>query len=428
MNIYRNPKRESWKTLVERPSMEAARLEQAVAEIIADVRASGDEALRRFTERFDKVKFESIEVSEAEFAAAEASVPDELKVAIGVAKANIEKFHIAQREATQVVETMPGVECWRKSVAIDKVGLYIPAGSAPLFSTVMMLAIPARIAGCAKIIACSAPGPDGTVNPVTLYTARLCGVTRFFKVGGAQAVAAMALGTESVPKVDKIFGPGNQYVTEAKMQVSKSVAAIDMPAGPSEVAILADETCFPSFVAADLLSQAEHGPDSQVVLVTFDEAIVEAVRTEVARQLVNLPRRTVAEKALENSRAIVFSNRTDAIEFLNEYAAEHLIIATDDAEQVADRIRNAGSVFIGNYSCESAGDYASGTNHTLPTGGWAKSYSGVSLDSFVKKITFQRITADGIRRIGPAIELMAAAEQLEAHKMAVTLRLEEVGR
>ena len=428
MNIYRNPTRDAWKTLVERPSLEAAALEQTVAEIIADVRASGDEALRRFTERFDGVTLKAIEVSEAEFAAAEASVPDELKDAIGIAKANIEKFHLAQREERQVVETMPGVECWRNSVAIEKVGLYIPAGSAPLFSTVLMLAIPAKIAGCEEIVACSAPGPDGSVNAVTLYAARLCGVTRFFKAGGAQAVAAMALGTESVPKVDKIFGPGNQYVTEAKMQVSKSGTAIDMPAGPSEVAILADETCVPAFVAADLLSQAEHGPDSQVVLVTFDEEIVGKVKSEIERQLVDLPRRAVAEKALDNSRVLVFANRSDAVDFLNEYAAEHLILAIGDAEELAGQIRNAGSVFIGNYSCESAGDYASGTNHTLPTAGWAKSYSGVSLDSFVKKITFQRITADGIRRIGPAIEIMAAAEQLEAHRMAVTLRLEEVGR
>ncbi len=409
-----------------RPAIDNTFLERTVANILKDVKAHGDEALKHCARQFDKVELDEFLVSSEEFAEADAQVSRELKDAIAIAKANIEKFHAAQTEEPEVIETTTGVFCWRKSVAIEKVGLYVPAGTAPLFSTVLMLAIPAKLAGCAEIVVCSPPDTNGKVNPVTLYAAGLCGATKVFKIGGAQAVGAMAFGTKTVPKVSKIFGPGNQFVTEAKQQITKHGVAIDMPAGPSEVAILADETSVPAFVAADLLSQAEHGVDSQVLLVTTSEKVIEETLIELDKQLAVLPRKNIATKAIENSKAILVETEEIALELLNEYAAEHLIIATENADEVAEKIVNAGSVFIGNYSCESAGDYASGTNHTLPTNGYAKSYSGVSLDSFVRKITFQKLTADGIKNLGRAVECMAEAEELQAHKNAITVRLEEL--
>ncbi|MBS1793113.1 MAG: histidinol dehydrogenase [Acidobacteria bacterium] len=426
MKVIRYPKKEDWSALLTRPALDARSLERDVARILEDVRDRGDAALRHYARLFDRVAPDDFLVGEAEFAAAEARVSDELKDAIRLAKANIERFHAAQRDQPEVVETMPGVFCWRKSVPIEKVGLYVPAGTAPLFSTVLMLAAPARLAGCREIVVCSPPAADGRVDDVTLFAARLCGATRVFKLGGAQAIGALCFGTETVPRVDKIFGPGNQYVTEAKQQAAKTGVAIDLPAGPSEVAVLADETGVPAFIAADLLSQAEHGVDSQVLLVTTSEAILDATLTELDRQLAVLPRRAIAAAALENSKAILVESTGAALELLNEYAAEHLIVATADADEIAERVVNAGSVFIGNYSCEAAGDYASGTNHTLPTNAAARGWSGVSLDSFVKKITFQKLTRDGLRAIGPAIELMAEAEQLRAHKNAISVRLEAV--
>jgi histidinol dehydrogenase len=426
MKTIRNPKKDTWNQLLARPALDTKFLERTVANILQDVKLHGDEALKHCARHFDKVELDEFLVSPEEFAEAEMRVSAELKEAIGIAKANIETFHAAQAEKPEIIETTKGVLCWRKSVAIEKVGLYIPAGTAPLFSTVLMLAAPARLAGCREIIICSPPDTNGKINDVTLYAAQLCGATKVFKIGGAQAVGAMAYGTRSVPKVYKIFGPGNQFVTEAKQQVSKTGTAIDMPAGPSEVAILADETCVPAFVAADLLSQAEHGVDSQVLLVTTSEKVIEETLAELEKQLEALPRQNIAVKALENSKAILTATLDEAVEILNEYAAEHLIIATGGADEVAEKIINAGSVFIGNYSCESAGDYASGTNHTLPTGGYARSYSGVSLDSFVKKITFQKLSGDGIRNLGRAIECMADAEGLSAHKNAISLRLESL--
>ena len=428
MQIIINPKRYSWATLLARPSLDNRFLERTVASIISDVREHGDSALRHCAKQFDKLEIEQFRVSAEEFEEAENAVSDELKEAIDIAKRNIEKFHISQIEEERRVETMPGVECWRRSVPIDRVGLYIPAGTAPLFSTVLMLAIPAKLAGCGEIVLCSAPGPDLKINPATLYAARVCGIEKIYKTSGAQAIAAMAFGTQTIPKVDKIFGPGNQYVTEAKMQVTKLGTAIDMPAGPSEVAVYADETSVPAFVAADLLSQAEHGPDSQVLLVTRSEEVANSVIREIEIQLPQLPRKDVATIALKNSKAVVLADLESALDLLNEYAAEHLILATTDADGLAEKITNAGSIFLGNLSCESAGDYASGTNHTLPTNGWARSFSGVSLDSFVKKITYQRISEEGLRNIGPAIETMASAEELEAHRRAVSIRLEAIGR
>lgn len=425
MKVIEFPSREEWRELLRRPRVDTKAIEAAVREIVDAVKIGGDQAVREFTERFDGVEVADIRVREEEIAAAIERVPEELKAAIAVAKTNIEKFHAAQRERFDAIETMPGVLCWRKAVAIEKVGLYIPAGSAPLFSTVLMLGIPARLAGCRDIVLCSPPNRDGKIDDAVLYSASLCGITSIFKAGGAQAVAAMAYGTESIPKVYKIFGPGNNYVTCAKHIVSTDVA-IDMPAGPSEVAVLADDSCNPSFVAADLLSQAEHGPDSQVVLVTDSKKVIAETLAEIDRQIADLVRSEMAAASLANSKAFLVSNLEDGIEMLNEYAAEHLILAVEDADEIADRIVNAGSVFVGNYSCESAGDYASGTNHTLPTSGFAKSFSGVSLDSFVKKITFQKLTENGIRNLGPAIELMAAAEGLEAHRRAITFRLEEL--
>jgi histidinol dehydrogenase len=426
MKIIRHPKKETWSELLARPVFDTKYLRQTVASILEEVKANGDAAVKRFAKEFDKVEIDDFLVSEQEFAEAARQITEDLKAAIEQAKANIEKFHAAQAEKPQIIETMPGVFCWRKSVAIEKVGLYIPAGTAPLFSTVLMLAVPALLAGCREIILCSPPAGNGKINAATLYAARLCGATKVFKIGGAQAIAAMAFGTETVPRCFKIFGPGNQFVTEAKMQVSLEGTAIDMPAGPSEVAVFADETCIPAFVAADLLSQAEHGADSQVLLVSTSEKVFSEVSDELENQLALLPRQEIARQALENSKAILVENTETAIEILNDYAAEHLILAVENADETAEKIINAGSVFIGNFSCEAAGDYASGTNHTLPTNGFAKSFSGVSLDSFVKKITFQKLTADGIRNLGETIECLAEAENLQAHKTAVSIRLKRL--
>ena len=425
MKVIRYPHRVNWPEIIARPPADTSSVEAAVRAIIDDVKQNGDEALRRLTEQFDCARIDEMCVSEKEIADAESRIPDDLKAAINIAKENIEKFHASQLEETRTVETTPGVVCWRRWVAIEKVGLYVPAGTAPLFSTVLMLAVPASLAGCREIVLCSPPDKNGQVSDAILYTAGICGVTSVFKFGGAQVIAALAYGTETVPKVFKIFGPGNQFVTCAKQIVSTDVA-IDMPAGPSEVAVFADETSNPAFVAADLLSQAEHGPDSQVILVTTSETVIEETLGELERQITRLPRRDVSERALANSRAIVVIDIAEGIDLLNDYAAEHLILAVDNADEVANQVINAGSVFIGNYSCESAGDYASGTNHTLPTAGFAKAFSGVSLDSFVKKITFQKLTAEGIRNLGPTVEIMAAAEGLDAHKNAITQRLEDV--
>lgn len=427
MQIIEFPERENWARLLQRPVLDTTFLERTVANILKDVRENGDSALRKYAAEFDKVELDVFPVAENEFVEADSLVPDDLKAAIKTAKANIEKFHGLPEDEPAAIETMPGVSCWRRSVAIEKVGLYVPAGSAPLFSTVLMLAIPAKNAGCREVVMCSPPNREGKIDPTTLYTAKLCGVTKVYKIGGAQAIGAMAFGTETVPAVYKIFGPGNQFVTEAKMQAMRFGVAIDMPAGPSEVAVIADETCVPEFVAADLLSQAEHGPDSQVILVSTSRMVVDNVLSEIDRQVSTLPRRQAAEAALTNSRAFVVNDLIEAVELMNEYAAEHLILATKNSDALAGQIVNAGSVFIGNYSCESAGDYASGTNHTLPTNGYARSFSGVSTASFMKSITYQKLTADGIRNLGPAIEMMAAAEHLDAHKRAISIRLEALG-
>ncbi len=428
MKVIRNPKKYIWNEILMRPAIDNNFLERTVANILKDVKDHGDEALKHCARHFDKVELDDFLVSEEEFAEAEDRVSQELKDAIAIAKANIEKFHAAQIEKPQIIETTKGVFCWRKSVAIEKVGLYVPAGTAPLFSTVLMLAVPAKLAGCKEIIICSPPAKDGKINAVTLYAARVCSATKVFKIGGAQAIAALGFGTETVPKVYKIFGPGNQFVTEAKQQITKFGASIDMPAGPSEVAVFADESAIPSFVAADLLSQAEHGVDSQVLLVSTSEKVIEESLAELEKQLEVLPRKAIAAKALENSKAIFFDDFDSALDLLNEYAAEHLILAVENAEEIAEKVINAGSVFIGNYSCESAGDYASGTNHTLPTNGYARSFSGVSLDSFVKKITFQKLTAEGILNLGKSVEIMAEAEELQAHKNAISVRLENINR
>lgn len=422
MQIIKYPRRETWAAMLKRPTIDTVFLERTVANILKDVREHGDSALRHCARHFDKVELDEFLVKEAEFNEADALVAQELKDAIAVAKANIEKFHAVENSEPKVIETTPGVFCWKKNVAIDKVGLYVPAGSAPLFSTVLMLVIPAKLAGCREIVVTSPPNKDGKIDPATLYAARLCGATKVFKIGGAQAIGALAYGTETVPSVYKIFGPGNQFVTEAKLQVLRSGVAIDMPAGPSEVAVLADESCVPAFVAADLLSQAEHGPDSQVVLVSTSETVINETLAEVDCQIETLSRKPTAAAAIQNSKAILVESLADGVELLNEYAPEHLIIATQNADEIAETINNAGSVFIGNYSCESAGDYASGTNHTLPTGGAARAYSGVSVASFTKSITFQRLTADGIHNLGRTIETMSAAEGLDAHKNAVAIR------
>ncbi len=426
MKLVVNPVRDSWEVLLQRPTLELEEIEKQVRPVMEAVKARGDEALKEFTTKFDGVVLDELRVTAEEIAAAKALVPADLQEAIKVARANIEAFHLAQQSETMQVETMPGVNCYRKSVAIEKVGLYIPGGTAPLFSTVLMLAVPANIAGCREIVLCTPPDKAGNINPAILFTADLVGVTKIFKAGGAQAVAAMTFGTATIPKVNKIFGPGNQYVTAAKQLSTKYGLAIDMPAGPSEVAIYADSTAVPAFVAADLLSQAEHGVDSQVVLVADSEQVVSEVNKAIEAQLQDLPRKETAEKALGNSVAIVLEKQADAVYLLNEYGAEHLILSIAEPWQVADQIINAGSVFLGNYTPESAGDYASGTNHTLPTNGYAKMYSGVSLDSYVKKITYQEISKEGLKTLGPVIEKMAAAEQLEAHKNAVTLRLKSL--
>lgn len=426
MNIIKYPNRSEWTSLLERPHRDASELRETVQTVLDQIRQYGDSAVKAFEEKFDKVRLDSLAVSESEMAEAEGLVADDLKEALKLAHANIEKFHAAQKFEGEKVETAPGVVCWQKSAAIEKVGLYIPGGTAPLFSTVLMLATPAKIAGCKEIVLCTPPNREGKVNPAILMAAKIAGVNRIFKAGGVQAIGAMAYGTESVPKVSKIFGPGNQFVMAAKQQVSLHEVAIDLPAGPSEVAVVADDTANPVFVAADLLSQAEHGVDSQVILITNSEALAERVNEEVDRQLALLPRKEIAEKSLEYSKLIIVKDMDEVLEMTNEYAPEHLILAIKDYTSFADRVVNAGSVFLGNYSCESAGDYASGTNHTLPTSGYAKAYSGVNLDSFCRKITFQELTAEGIRSIGPAVERMAAAEQLDAHKNAMTVRLQSL--
>ena len=423
MILISNPDKSQWQEILKRPVMNTENLFDTVRSVIDRVKEEGDPAVLDYEEKFDKVVLASLAVSEEEQQEAENLVSEDLKAAIRLAKQNIETFHAAQRFEGKKVQTQPGVTCWQKAVAIEKVGLYIPGGTAPLFSTVLMLAVPARIAGCKEIVLCTPPGRDGKVHPAVLFAAKVAGVNRIFKAGGIQAIAAMAYGTESVPKVYKIFGPGNQYVTAAKQLVSLRDVAIDMPAGPSEVEVLADETANPIFVAADLLSQAEHGVDSQAILITTSVELQQAVKVEVERQLALLPRKEIAEKSLANSKPIVVDSMTEAIELTNAYAPEHLIIETEDYLSVAERIVNAGSVFLGSLTPESAGDYASGTNHTLPTNGYAKAYSGVSLDSFIRKITFQEIKPEGLNIIGPAIELMAANEQLDAHKNAVSVRL-----
>ena len=423
MILISNPDKSQWQEILKRPVMNTENLFDTVRSVIDRVKEEGDRAVLDYEEKFDKVVLASLAVSEEEQQEAENLVSEDLKAAIRLAKQNIETFHAAQRFEGKKVQTQPGVTCWQKAVAIEKVGLYIPGGTAPLFSTVLMLAVPARIAGCKEIVLCTPPGRDGKVHPAVLFAAKVAGVNRIFKAGGIQAIAAMAYGTESVPKVYKIFGPGNQYVTAAKQLVSLRDVAIDMPAGPSEVEVLADETANPIFVAADLLSQAEHGVDSQAILITTSVELQQAVKVEVERQLALLPRKEIAEKSLANSKLIVVDSMTEAIELTNAYAPEHLIIETEDYLSVAERIVNAGSVFLGSLTPESAGDYASGTNHTLPTNGYAKAYSGVSLDSFIRKITFQEIKPEGLNIIGPASELMAANEQLDAHKNAVSVRL-----
>ena len=423
MKVFNEPKRNEWASIIERPSIDAAQLNDNVRNIIDDVIAGGDAAIKKITLQFDRVSINELRVTAEKIAAAENLLTPGLKTAIQLAKVNIEIFHNSQIQKVERIETMPGVWCWRKSVGIEKVGIYIPGGSAPLFSTVLMLGIPAKIAGCKEIILCTPPNEQGEINPAILYAASLVGVTAIYSVGGAQAIAAMAYGTATIPKVHKIFGPGNQYVTAAKQLVQQNGIAIDMPAGPSEVCVWADENAIPSFVAADLLSQAEHGPDSQVILVANNKAIVSAIQLEIDLQLSALPRKDFATKALANSKAIILSNQDQAIDLINAYAPEHLILSVDNALQIADKIMNAGSVFIGNYSPESVGDYASGTNHTLPTNGYAKAYSGVSLDSFVKKITFQQLTERGLMNIAPTVIEMAEAEGLQAHSNAVSVRL-----
>jgi histidinol dehydrogenase len=426
MQVFEEPNKQDWEALLQRPNFEAAELLPKVQSILDAVALEGDAALLRFSATFDQVQLKSLCIDPALIQAAEALVAPALKTAIQSAKVNIEIFHQAQLKKEEKIETMPGVWCWRKSVGIEKVGIYIPGGTAPLFSTVLMLGIPAKLAGCKEVILCTPPSKDGTVDPAILYAAGLVGIQQIYTIGGAQAIAAMAYGTATVPKVFKIFGPGNQYVTAAKQLVQQQGVAIDMPAGPSEVCVYADETAVPSFVAADLLSQAEHGADSQVLLIASNSNIVEQVQLEITQQLADLPRADFATKALGHSKAIVIASREDAIQLINAYAPEHLILSVDNALVVAEKIINAGSVFIGNYSPESVGDYASGTNHTLPTNGYAKAYSGVSVDSFVKKITFQQLTEMGLKNIAQTVIQMASGEQLEAHAQAVAIRVKDI--
>ncbi|MDX1937104.1 MAG: histidinol dehydrogenase [Flavihumibacter sp.] len=424
MNLVKYPAQKEWEALLKRPAFDNTALEQKVKVIMGYVKLEGDVAVKRYTQQFDGAILQELKVSTEEIAAAVARIPDGLKQAIATAKNNIETFHRQQLQEPVVIATMPGVECWRKNLGIEKVGLYIPGGTAPLFSTLLMLGIPAKLAGCKEIVLCSPPNKDGQLHDAILYAAQLVGVTNIYKCGGVQAIAAMTYGTATIPKVHKLFGPGNQYVTAAKQLAVKDGLAIDMPAGPSEVAVLADETAVPAFVAADLLSQAEHGADSQVILVTTSEAVVTAVQNELDKQLAVLPRKELATQALANSKAIVVNNIDEAINLLNSYAAEHLIISCANASEVGERVLNAGSVFIGNYSPESVGDYASGTNHTLPTNGYAAMYSGVSVDSFVKKITYQKLSKEGLNAIAATVITMAEAEGLEAHANAVRVRTE----
>lgn len=428
MKLINNPDKSQWEALLKRPVLDTENLFGTVRTILERVRTEGDNAVLAYEAHFDHVELSSLSVTEAEMDEAEAVVSEELKAAIRLARQNIETFHEAQRFEGRPIQTQPGVTCWQKAVPISKVGLYIPGGTAPLFSTVLMLAVPARIAGCEEIVLCTPPGRDGKVHPAVLFAARVAGVHKIFKAGGVQAIGAMAYGTESVPKVYKIFGPGNQYVTAAKQLVGLRDVAIDMPAGPSEVEVLADDSADAAFVAADLLSQAEHGVDSQVLLVTTSVRLQQAVKDEVERQLALLPRKEIAAKSLANSKLIVVPTMDEAVELTNAYAPEHLIIEANGYLEIAGRIKNAGSVFLGTLTPESAGDYASGTNHTLPTNGYAKAYSGVSLDSFIRKITFQEIKPEGLRIIGPAIETMAANESLDGHKNAVTIRLRRIGQ
>ena len=426
MNIIKYPSREQWAEIIERPHLDVTQLNQTVAAVLADVRQRGDEAVKGYELKFDHIDLDTLAVSDEEMDEAETLVSAELREAISLAHDNIKKFHEAQRFRSKKVETQPGVVCWQKSVAIEKVGLYIPGGTAPLFSTVLMLATPAKIAGCSEIVLCTPPDRQGRVNPAILVAARIAGVSHIYKIGGVQAIGAMAYGTETVPKVYKIFGPGNQYVMAAKQQVSLHDVAIDMPAGPSEVCVIADEMANPAFVAADLLSQAEHGADSQVILITTSHKVIDDVQQEVDRQLDRLPRKEIAQRSLQNSLIILVRDKKEAIELSNAYAPEHLVIQTEDYETLADHVVNAGSVFLGRYACESAGDYASGTNHTLPTHGYATAYNGVNLDSYCRKVTFQHLSEEGVRSIGRAVELMAEAEQLDAHKNAMTVRMVEI--
>ncbi len=428
MKIFKNPPKDTWHQLTERPQLELEFLDGAVRNVLNRVRKSGDSALRELTLQFDKVSINTFQVTTTEIEEAVNSVTSDLQKAIRTAASNIEKFHAAQKRESLPIETMPGVTCWRRSVAIDKVGIYIPGGSAPLFSTVLMLGIPAKLAGCGEVILCTPPDSSGKVNAAILFSAQLVGISKIFKVGGAQAIAAMAYGTASIPKVYKIFGPGNQYVTKAKQLVTEDGVAIDMPAGPSEVLIMADDSSNYSFVAADLLSQAEHGEDSQVILVVNNEKMIDPIQNEIKNQIQSLPRKTIAERALVNSRVILLENEKDAIAFVNEYAPEHLIINTRNHEEIVSQITNAGSVFLGNFSPEAIGDYASGTNHTLPTNGYAKAFAGVALESFMKYITYQKVSEEGMKALGPAVEQMADAEQLAGHKMAIRIRLESLNK
>ncbi len=427
MEIIRYPQREDWAEIVKRPVLDVSQLNDTVTSVLNDVKCQGDVAVLSYEEKFDHVNLSTLAVTEEEIDEAEQLVPAELREALILAHANIQKFHESQRFEGEKIETAPGVTCWQRSVPIEKVGLYIPGGTAPLFSTVLMLATPAKIAGCKEIVLCTPPNREGKVHPAILVSARIAGVSKIFKAGGVQAIGAMAYGTESVPKVYKIFGPGNQFVMAAKQQVSLHDVAIDMPAGPSEVCVIADANSNAAFVAADLLSQAEHGVDSQVLLITTSEEKLLEVKAETERQLQLLPRKEMAARTLENSKFVLVANTTEAIDLSNAYAPEHLILATDNYEQLAQQVVNAGSVFLGKYACESAGDYASGTNHTLPTHGYATAYSGVNLDSYNRKITFQHLTEQGIRSIGHAVELMAENEQLDAHRRAMSIRMKELG-
>lgn len=428
MNIIKYPSRSVWKEIIERPHLDIAKLNETVTTVLNDIRHNGDKAVKAYEKKFDHVELANLQVSPEEREQARKAVPKELKDAITLAHDNIRRFHEAQRFTGKKIETCAGVTCWQKSVPIERVGLYIPGGTAPLFSTVLMLATPARIAGCKEIILCSPPDHEGHINPAILVAADIAGVHKLFKVGGVQAIGAMAYGTESIPKVYKIFGPGNQYVMAAKQHVAVSDVAIDMPAGPSEVCVIADDKSNPVFVAADLLSQAEHGRDSQVLLISTSATLLDKTMQEINRQIATLPRRDIAKSALENSHFVLVHNDDEAIDFSNAYAPEHLVLCVDNADKLVTKVINAGSVFLGPYACESAGDYASGTNHTLPTHGYAKAYNGVNLDSYCRKITFQQLTAEGIRSIGHTVEVMAEAEQLQAHKRAMTVRIDAINQ